>query len=65
MSGGKNKLYPVVDDLAKKNLLVFKAEMGLRTQDDAVEMILHKLPKWQADEKQLEKLLAEKEPIKE
>jgi len=43
---GKNKLYHVVDDEAKRNLVVFQAKESLRTPDDAVEMILHKLPTW-------------------
>ena len=40
----KNKLYPMVDDEAKRNLVMFQAKESLRTRDDAVEMILHKAP---------------------
>jgi hypothetical protein len=46
----KNKLYPVVDDEAKRNLVMFQAKESLRTRDGAVEMILHKLPTWEAQE---------------
>ena len=46
MGTGKNKLYPVVDDEAKKNLVMFLAKEGLRTRDDAVEHILHMPPTW-------------------
>jgi len=43
-------LYPGVDNEAKKNLVVFRAKESLGTRDDAVEMILHKLPTWEAQE---------------
>ncbi len=56
MGTGKNKLYPVVDDEAKKNLVVFQANEGLRTRDDAVEKILHMLPTWQEQEERIKKL---------
>jgi len=56
MGTGKNKIFPTVDDEAKKNLVVFQATEGLRTRDDAVEKILHMLPTWQAQEKRIKKL---------
>ena len=58
---GKNKLYPVVDDEAKRNLVMFQAKEGLRTRDDAVEYILHMLPTWQEQENLIKKLQAELE----
>ena len=64
MGTGKNKLYPVVDDEAKKNLVVFQANEGLRTRDDAVEKILHMLPTWQEQEDLIKKLQADLEEAK-
>jgi len=61
---GKNKLYPVVDDEAKRNLVIFQAKESLRTRDDAVEMILHKLPTWEAQEDLIKKLQADLEEAK-
>ena len=61
---GKNKLYPVVDDEAKRNLVMFQAKEGLRTRDDAVEMILHKLPSWEGQEDLIKKLQADLEEAK-
>jgi hypothetical protein len=61
---GKNKLYPVVDDEAKRNLVMFQAKEGLRTRDDAVEHILHMLPTWQAQEDLIKKLQADLEEAK-
>jgi hypothetical protein len=54
-STGKNKLYPAVDDEAKRNLVMFQAKEGLRTRDGVVEMILHKLPTWEAQEDLIKK----------
>ena len=56
MGTGKNKIFPVIDDEAKKNLVVFQAKEGLRTRDDAVEKILHMLPTWQEQEVRIKKL---------
>jgi hypothetical protein len=56
MGTGKNKIFPVIDDEAKKNLVVFQAKEGLRTRDDAVEKILHMLPTWQGQEVRIKKL---------
>jgi len=64
MGTGKNKLYPVVDDEAKKNLVVFPAKEGFRTRDDAVEKMLHMLPTWQAQEDLIKKLQADLEEAK-
>ncbi len=64
MGTGKNKLYPVVDDEAKKNLVVFQAKEGFRTRDDAVEKILHMLPIWQEQEDLIKKLRADLEEAK-
>jgi len=64
MGTGKNKLYPVVDDEAKKNLVVFQAKEGFRTRDDAVEKILHMLPIWQEQEDLIKKLQADLEKAK-
>ena len=64
MGTGKNKLYPVVDDEAKKNLVVFQAKEGFRTRDDAVEKILHMLPIWQEQENLIKKLQADLEEAK-
>ena len=64
MGTGKNKLYPVVDDEAKKNLVVFQAKEGFRTRDDAVEKILHMLPIWQEQEDLIRKLQADLEEAK-
>lgn len=54
-------LYPVVDDEAKRNLVMFQAKEDLRTHDDAVEHILHMLPTWQAQEDLIKKLQADLE----
>lgn len=56
MGSGKNKLYPVVDDEAKRNLVMFQAKEGFRTRDDAVEKILHMLPIWQEQEGRIKKM---------
>ena len=64
MGTGKNKLYPVVDDEAKKNLVMFQAKEGLRTRDDAVEHILHMPPTWEAQEDLIKKLQADLEEAK-
>jgi len=61
---GKNKLYPVVDDEAKRNLVMFQAKEGLRTRDDAVEHILHMLPIWQEQEDLIKKLRVDLEEAK-
>lgn len=58
MGSGKNKIFPTVDDEAKKNLVMYQAEEGLRTRDDAVEKILHMLPTWKKQEKIIEELTA-------
>lgn len=64
MGTGTNKLYPIVDDEAKKNLVVFQAKEGFRTRDDAVEHFLHMLPIWQAQEDLVKKLQADLEEAK-
>ena len=48
-------MYPAVDDEAKRNLVMFQAKESLRTRDGAVEMILHKLPTWEAQEDMIKK----------
>ncbi|MCK9406621.1 MAG: hypothetical protein M0Q47_09475 [Methanothrix sp.] len=60
----KNKLYPVVDEEAKRNLVMFQAKESLRTRDDAVEMILHKLPTREVQEDLIKKLQADLEAAK-
>ena len=50
MGEGKNRVSVIVDDPAKKNLLVFQTQSKLKTRDDAVEEILHKVPEWEAQE---------------
>ena len=64
MGTGKNKLYPVVDDEAKKNLVIFQANEGLRTRDDAVEKILHMYRTWQEQEDLIKKLRADLQETK-
>ena len=60
----KNKLYPVFDDEAKRNLVMFQAKQSLRTRDDAVEMILLMFPTWEGQEDLIKKLQAELEEAK-
>ena len=43
---------------------MFQAKEGLRTRDDAVEMILHKLPSWEGQEDLIKKLQADLEEAK-
>jgi len=50
MGEGKNRLSVIVDDPAKENLLTFQKQHKLRTRDDSVETILHKVPEWEAQE---------------
>ncbi len=46
------------------NLVMFQAKESLRTRDDAVEMILHKLPTWERQEDLIKKLQADFEEAK-
>lgn len=46
MGEGKNRVNVIVDDEAKENLANYQTKAGLKTRDDAVEAILHKVPKW-------------------
>ena len=56
MGEGKNRLSPIVDDVAKENLVSYQRKNGIKTRDDAVEKILHMLPTWQEQEVRIKKL---------
>lgn len=43
-----------MDDSAKKRLLNYQKQAGIKTRDGAVEQILHDVPEWQAEIKALE-----------
>lgn len=44
----KNRISVIVDDQAKENLVAFQMKNAIKTRDDAIEAILHKLPEWEA-----------------
>ena len=46
----KNRISVIVDDQAKENLVAFQMKNAIKTRDDAIEAILHKLPEWEAKE---------------
>ena len=44
----KNRISVIVDDQAKENLVAVQMKNAIKTRDDAIEAILHKLPEWEA-----------------
>jgi hypothetical protein len=45
IGSGKNRANVIADDEAKQVLLSYQTKAGIKTRDEAVELILHSVPK--------------------